>query len=78
MGHLVHMGHLGRAHKVRETILKIHIALKQIISYVIVARSEPKIHANLCKIMPHTFPHVLGEAADEGVLGCMWKGMRHG
>ena len=39
--------------------------LKQIISYLLVARSEPKIHTNPPKIMPYTFPHTLGVVRGE-------------
>ena len=34
--------------------------LKRIISYLRVARTEPQIHANPCKSIPHPFRHVLG------------------
>ena len=38
----------GRAHKGHESILRIHIFREQIISYLLVARSEAKIFTNPC------------------------------
>ena len=49
------------------------------ISYILVARSEPKIHTDPYETMPHPFPHALGGRGGwEGGWGRMWKGMGHG
>ena len=45
----------GRAHKGHESILRIHIFREQIISYLLVARSEAKIFTNPC-VKPRPIP----------------------
>ena len=43
----------GRSHKVCKTILDMYTYLKHIISYLLLARSEPKIQTNPCKTIFH-------------------------